>query len=284
MSNLVKTTDTVKKLHSFTTNWRQSDDKIALVPTMGALHEGHLSLVELAKRCADKVIVSVFVNPKQFGEGEDLELYPRDLQGDLEKLANSGVDLVYAPGAEQIYPPGFCTKISVSGPSDGLCSNTRPHFFDGVATVVTKLLLQCAPDIAIFGEKDYQQLLVIRRLVTDLGLPVEIIGAPLIREADGLALSSRNAYLSVSERETAPLLYRVLKETASKLIEGLPLEEVVVEALDILTMKGFHLDYLELRDAETLEPLQSFKKKSARLLVAATLGRTRLIDNISVMG
>jgi pantoate--beta-alanine ligase len=284
MNNLIKTADTIEKLHTYIEDWRHNDYKIALVPTMGALHEGHLSLVELARQCADKVIVSVFVNPKQFGEGEDLEQYPRDLSGDLEKLADSGVDLVYAPGADQIYPPGFSTKISVRGVSDGLCSNTRPHFFDGVATVVTKLLLQCTPDIAIFGEKDYQQLLVIRRLTIDLGLPVEIVGAPLIREADGLALSSRNAYLSPSERETAPLLYRVLNETATRLIEGLPMKDALVEAQDILTTSGFRLDYFELRDALTLEPLERFEEKPARLLIAAVLGRTRLIDNIAVIG
>ena len=204
MSKQLETSHRLADLRSQIGKLRQRGETFALVPTMGALHEGHLSLVELAKNKADRVIVSIFVNPKQFGEGEDLDQYPRDLNSDIEKLAKMRTDLVYAPSMDQIYPQGFSTKISVNGVSSGLCGASRPQFFDGIATVVTKLFLHCTPDIAIFGEKDYQQLLVIKRLVADLDLPVEVIGGPIVRESDGLALSSRNVYLTQTERQTAP--------------------------------------------------------------------------------
>ena len=264
--------------------WRQRNETIALVPTMGALHKGHLSLVELAQRSADKVIVSIFVNPKQFGEGEDLDTYPRDLAGDVGLLAKTGADLVYAPTAKQIYPDGFSTKISVTGLSSGLCGASRPQFFDGIATVVTKLLLHCRPDMAIFGEKDYQQLLVIRRLARDLDLPVEIVGGPIIRESDGLALSSRNIYLSPAERRTAPLLHKSLMEAAQRLVEGQEMSAVFAKISARLSKAGFQLDYFELRDAQTLAPAERFHEAPLRLLIAAQLGRTRLIDNIAVIG
>lgn len=264
--------------------WRKDGEPVAFVPTMGALHDGHLSLVKLAKQKADRVVVSIFVNPRQFAPGEDLDAYPRDLAGDLQKLADPGCDLVYVPGVGEIYPPGFCTRINVGGVSKGLCSTTRPHFFEGVATVVTRLLMQVTPDVAVFGEKDYQQLLVIKRLVSDLALPVEILGAPLVREKDGLALSSRNAYLSPEERQTAPLLYRVLQDIAAQLKDGAPFAALRERAWTRLEKAGFEPDYLELRDAQTLEPFNSYDGTPARLLVAARLGHTRLIDNIAVMG
>ncbi len=284
MTKDIQTAKTAHELRTKVEGWKRAGETLALVPTMGALHEGHLSLVRLAGQGADRVIVSIFVNPKQFAQGEDLETYPRDLASDLQKLADEKVDLVYAPGPGEVYPPGFQTKISVEQLSKGLCSGTRPHFFDGVATVVTRLLLQCTPDRAIFGEKDYQQLLVIRQLVRDLSLPVEIIGAPLVREADGLALSSRNAYLSEDERRVAPLLHRVLAETAVRLRAGQSMSEAAADGLAQLRDAGFRPDYFELRHGETLEPLQKVDREPARLLIAATLGTTRLIDNIAVLG
>ena len=271
-------------LRSQVMKWRRNSETIALVPTMGALHEGHLSLVELARTVSNKVVVSVFVNPKQFGQGEDLDQYPRDLDSDLDKLKKTGADLVYAPDAKQIYPKGFSTSIKVTGISEGLCGASRPHFFGGVATVVTKLLLHCTPDIAIFGEKDYQQLLVIKRLATDLDLPVEIIGGPIVRESDGLALSSRNVYLSKSDRQTAPLLHKALLDTRELLLKGTPMSKAAPQTTDVLTKAGFQLDYFELRDAHTLAPMDRFSRKPARLLIASNLGRTRLIDNIAIIG
>ncbi len=271
-------------LLSTRSKWRHNNQTIALVPTMGALHEGHLSLVKLARTVASKVIVSVFVNPKQFGQGEDLDEYPRDLSSDLGKLDAIGVDLVYAPDADQIYPQGFSTDISVTGISEGLCGASRPHFFGGVATVVTKLLLHCTPDIAIFGEKDYQQLLVIRRLVIDLDLPVDVMGAPIVRESDGLALSSRNLYLSKKDRQTAPLIHKALISTRAQLLKGVSMQQAASQTIDQLIKAGFKLDYFELRDASTLAPMDQYGGQPARLLIATTLGSTRLIDNIAVIG
>jgi pantoate--beta-alanine ligase len=257
--------------------------RIALVPTMGALHDGHLSLVRLAKRRADHVVVSIFVNPTQFAPNEDFRSYPRTFAADLKALAAEKVDLVWAPSAETMYPQGFATQIVPAGPAQaGLEDAFRPHFFAGVATVVAKLLIQCAPDIAIFGEKDYQQLKVITQLARDLNLDTRIVGAPIVREPDGLARSSRNVYLTPDERKAAPTLYRVLKDCAARIAEGRAISAVLADGRTAITDAGFALDYLEARQAETLAPVGSLKDDPIRLLVAARLGRTRLIDNLGV--
>ncbi len=250
---------------------------------MGALHQGHLSLVRMARQHARAVIVSIFVNPAQFAPSEDLASYPRDLDADLAALAGLGVDLAWVPPTETMYPPGFATRIVPGGPaSAALEDRFRPHFFAGVATVVTKLFLQCRPDVAIFGEKDYQQLKVVRSLAADLDLPIEILGAPIMRESDGLAMSSRNAYLSAAERAVAPTLYRVLKDCADKIARGAELAPVLAQACAAIERAGFVLDYLEARNADTLLPIGSAQDRPIRLLVAARLGRTRLIDNVAV--
>ncbi len=250
---------------------------------MGALHEGHLSLIRRAQNRADRVIVSIFVNPAQFAPTEDFGGYPRTLDADLAALRSLGVDLIWAPSAETMYPQGFATRIVPEGPAlAGLEDAFRPHFFAGVATVVAKLLTQCEPDIAIFGEKDYQQLKVIARLARDLDLKTRILGAPIVREADGLARSSRNVYLAPREREAAPTLYRVLKECATALAAGEPMAAVLEEGRTAITRAGFILDYLEARHADTLAPIGSIKDGPIRLLVAARIGKTRLIDNVGV--
>jgi pantoate--beta-alanine ligase len=257
--------------------------RIALVPTMGALHDGHLSLVRLAKRRADHIVVSIFVNPTQFAPNEDFRSYPRTFAADLKALAAEKVDLVWAPSAETMYPQGFATQIVPAGPAQaGLEDAFRPHFFAGVATVVAKLLIQCAPDIAIFGEKDYQQLKVITQFARDLNLDTRIVGAPIVREPDGLARSSRNVYLTPDERKAAPTLYRVLKDCAARIAEGRAISAVLADGRTAITDAGFALDYLEARQAETLAPVGSLKDDPIRLLVAARLGRTRLIDNLGV--
>jgi pantoate--beta-alanine ligase len=262
---------------------RARGKKIALVPTMGALHEGHLSLVRIASRRADRVVVSIFVNPAQFAPHEDLNTYPRTFAADLAALRKLKADLVWAPAVATMYPAGFATRIVPEGPAKvGLEDAFRPHFFAGVATVVAKLLLQCEPDIAVFGEKDYQQLKVVTRLARDLALKTRIVGAPIVREADGLALSSRNRYLSPSERQAAPALYRVLQECAGRINAGAPLAAVLDGGRSAITSAGFKLDYLEARNAETLAPLAASIGEPIRLLVAARIGKTRLIDNIGV--
>ena len=270
----------VNMLRATVAGWRQNGARIALVPTMGALHLGHLSLVEIAKGTAERVIASIFVNPTQFGPGEDFATYPRDEAGDLAKLASAGVDLVYAPGNTEIYPTGFETRVNVPSLSQDLCGAARPGHFEGVATVVTKLLLQSAPDVAVFGEKDYQQLLVIRRLVRDLDIPVRIVSGPIVREPDGLALSSRNAYLSPEERRVAPLLFRTLSEVAEALAAGGEAHEAAESGRDKLEAKGFRVDYVAIRDPDTLAPLAGPLRGRARVLGAAALGATRLIDNV----
>ncbi|MBK1623633.1 pantoate--beta-alanine ligase [Afifella marina DSM 2698] len=263
-------------------SWRAADETIALVPTMGALHSGHLQLVELAAERCDRVVVSIFVNPTQFGPEEDFSRYPRRPEADLEALARVGVPLVFAPSAEEMYPAGYATTVKVGGPSEGLESDFRPHFFEGVATVVSKLLISCFPDEAVFGEKDYQQLLVVRRLVSDLRLPTRIVAAPTAREADGLALSSRNAYLSAEERRKAPLIYSSLQEAAEALRAGAPVASTVNDVKERLSEAGFRVDYISLRHSETLQPLAELSNGPGRLLAAAWLGGTRLIDNIAV--
>ena len=255
---------------------------VAFVPTMGALHAGHMALVDEARRLADHVIASIFVNPTQFGPTEDLSRYPRREAADARMLEEAGCAILWAPDAETMYPAGHATIISVKGVGDGLCGTKRPGHFDGVATVVAKLLGQVRPDIALFGEKDYQQLAVIRRMVRDLDLPVEIVGVPTQRDADGLALSSRNIYLSDEERRAARALPRALGEAAQAIAEGQPVEEALARARDALSRAGFApIDYVELRDAETLTPIET-RDRPARLLAAAYLGGTRLIDNLPV--
>ena len=277
----ITTSRTVADLRAHVAPWRKAGKSIALVPTMGALHAGHLSLVTLAKSKADRVVVSIFVNPIQFGPREDFNTYPRDEAGDIEKLRAAGADLVFAPNTAEMYPAGFSTKVSIGDLTEDLCGANRPNHFDGVATVVTKLLLQCAPDMAIFGEKDYQQLLVIKHLVRDLNVPVEVLGGDIVREKDGLALSSRNAYLSPAERKTAPLLHQTISVVAAALARGEGADAACVAGRFKLEAAGFRVDYIAVRDPDTLKPL-SGPVKHARVLAAAYLGKTRLIDNVPV--
>jgi pantoate--beta-alanine ligase len=250
---------------------------------MGALHAGHLALVRHARRRARRVVVSIFVNPTQFAPNEDFASYPRTWDADLAALGQLKVDSVWAPRVDVMYPQGFGTKIIPAGPAlAGLEDTFRPHFFEGVATVVAKLLLQVSPDFAMFGEKDFQQLKTVTAVAADLGFPVKIVGVPTVREPDGLALSSRNAYLSPGERATAPILYRTLKECRERLRTGTPVAAVLAHGRAQIEQAGFVLDYLEARQAATLAPIATLSDGPIRLLVAATLGRTRLIDNIAV--
>jgi pantoate--beta-alanine ligase len=259
------------------------EDGVAMVPTMGALHDGHLSLLRAADRRT--VVVSIFVNPTQFAPHEDFDAYPRDLEADLAKLATAGAHptseiMVFAPTAREMYPQGFATTVTVGGA--GLETDFRPHFFAGVATVVAKLLLAALPDTALFGEKDYQQLLVVRRLAKDLGLATEIVGVPIVREADGLALSSRNAYLDTRERSIAGNLNKVLKDAIARAKESDDLRDAEAYGAATLKAVGFdNVDYVAIRDAETLAVAQDLTRP-ARILAAAKIGRTRLIDNMAV--
>ena len=277
---------TVTELRERVRGWRVQGQGVGLVPTMGALHEGHLSLVRRARQDAGRVLASVFVNPAQFAPGEDFERYPRDEAGDSALLASAGCDLLYAPGVDEIYPPGFSTSVTVAGVSEPLDGIARPTHFAGVATVVAKLLIQAAPDLAVFGEKDYQQLQVIRRLVRDLDLPVRIIGAPTVREPDGLALSSRNAYLGEAQRRVAARLNVILAEAAEALAQGAGVAPTEARAVQALLDAGFDsVDYVEARGAEDLHRLGPGRVDApARLLAAAHLGKTRLIDNMAVGG
>jgi pantoate--beta-alanine ligase len=272
---------TVAALRRAVSPWRRAGERIALVPTMGALHAGHLALVRTARRRAPRVVVSVFVNPAQFAPHEDLASYPRTFDADLKALAEMAVDLVWAPPAEVMYPSGFATRVALEGPATvGLEDKFRPHFFAGVATVVAKLLTQCTPDIALFGEKDYQQLKVVTRLAQDLDLPVKIVGVPTVREPDGLALSSRNAYLSAAERGQAVALPRALDDAKRAILAGQPVSAALEEAKQKLLECGFsRVDYLALVDADTLEPLDA-PADEMRLIAAAVIGATRLIDNL----
>jgi pantoate--beta-alanine ligase len=273
---------TVAELRATVADWRRASVKVAVVPTMGALHEGHLSLVRAATRQADRVIVTLFVNPKQFNNAADLAGYPRTELADAAKLAPLGVDLLYAPDSEQIYPQGFSTKVEVSGVSEGLCGAFRPGHFDGVATVVAKLFLQTGADVAFFGEKDFQQLHVVRRMARDLDIPIEVVGCPTVREADGLALSSRNLKLSPAERAIAPDLAKILLATAGRLAAGAPSASTLADAKAAIARAGFReVEYLELRASADLAPLAR-PDRPARLLAAAWLGDTRLIDNVEV--
>jgi pantoate--beta-alanine ligase len=272
---------TLARLRRTVGEWRADGDTVALVPTMGALHAGHLSLVRLARRRATRVVVSIFVNPAQFGANEDFATYPRTFAADVKALREARADLVWAPAVADMYPDDFAVQVVPEGPAAvGLEDAPHPHFFAGVATVVAKLLIQCMPDIAVFGEKDYQQLRVVTAMARDFDLPVKVINAPTVREADGLAMASRNAYLSPDERAVAPVLYRVLKLCAEKIAAGRPVAAILAEGRETLERAGFRLDYLEVRDAETLR--LPTKGRPLRLLAAATLGRTRLIDNVVV--
>jgi pantoate--beta-alanine ligase len=278
----LKIVRTVAALRRETLTWRSKDLSSAVVPTMGALHDGHMALVDAGLDRADRVIVTIFVNPKQFGPQEDLSRYPRDEAGDVAKLAQAGVHLIYAPPPGEIYSADFATTISLAGPAKvGLEDKFRPHFFDGVATVVAKLFLQTAANYALFGEKDYQQLQVVTRMARDLDIPIEVIGIPTAREADGLAMSSRNRYLSKAERQQAPAIHRSLEQAAEKIRQGRDSQTATRAAARSLTTLGFKVDYLTARHAETLA-LPAKPGEPLRLLAAARLGKTRLIDNIAV--
>ena len=273
---------TVADLRAHVGEWRRAGQRVGFVPTMGALHEGHLSLVRLARTRADRVVASVFVNPTQFGPNEDFDAYPRDEARDADLLTGAGCDLLFAPTVAEMYPPGASTTVTVAGVSEPLDGQARPGHFAGVATVVTKLLNQCGPDVAVFGEKDFQQLAVIRRLVRDLDIPVEIVGGPTARAEDGLALSSRNAYLTEAERPVAARLNAALREVLAKIRAGEPVEAAEQAATAALLAAGFRkVDYVEARTPDTLDRLGPGPATGAvRVLAAAHLGRTRLIDNI----
>lgn len=264
--------------------WRAQGETVALVPTMGALHAGHIALVKAAQALAKRVVVSIFVNPTQFGPNEDFARYPRPLANDLSMLRDAGADAVWLPTPDEMYPNGFATTIHVTGISEGMEGAIRPNHFDGVATVVAKLLLQVQPHVALFGEKDYQQLCVIKTLVRDINIPVRVIGVPTVREADGLALSSRNQYLSPEQRANAPALYAQLQALANKISASAKADiQPLIDAAkaNIIAADFESVDYLELRDADSLAPLTQCDK-TARLIVAARLGATRLLDNIQV--
>ena len=273
---------TIAELRQHTSRWRIAGQTIGLIPTMGALHKGHLSLIKLAQGKCDRVIATIFVNPRQFLPNEDFDEYPRNEESDIQKLIEMGVDLLFAPKVSEMYRPDASTTVVISKLTDCLCATSRPGFFDGVGTVVTKLLIQALPDLAIFGEKDYQQLLVIKRLTRDLDIPVEIIGAPTIREADGLAVSSRNVFLSQTNRETASKVFEILKKTATAIALGNDVLAACKEARTGLILAGFsEIDYFEARHSETLELIQNFEN-NGRLFAAVWLGSTRLIDNLEI--
>ncbi|WP_019015772.1 pantoate--beta-alanine ligase [Elioraea tepidiphila] len=280
---MIATVRTAAALRAALAPWRREGLRIGFVPTMGALHRGHAALVEHALAACDRVVVSVFVNPTQFAPNEDFARYPRTEEADAALLDRVGAQVLYAPAVEEIYPPGDATRVTVAGLTEPMEGAIRPHFFTGVATVCARLFCHVQPDATFFGEKDYQQLLVVRRMARDLGLGVEVIGVPTVREPDGLALSSRNAYLSASERAAAPALHRVLQRVAAGLRDGASMATLAPEAMRALVHAGFTApDYLDLREAETLAPLDRLDATPARLLVAARLGTTRLIDNIPV--
>jgi pantoate--beta-alanine ligase len=283
MANRPKVIRTVLPLRHALELYRKAGERIALVPTMGALHRGHMALVREGGRRAKRVVVSVFVNPTQFAPHEDFASYPRSLATDIKVLREAKVDLVWAPSVETMYPDGFATRLAPEGAAKaGLEDEFRPHFFGGVATVVAKLFTQVSPDFALFGQKDYQQLRVVTQTAKDLDLQVKVVGVPTVREPDGLALSSRNVYLSAAERAVAPMLHRVLKGCATRIRSGEKIDRVLNVGRIEIDLAGFALDYLEARHALTLAPVTSSKDGPIRLLVAARLGKTRLIDNVAV--
>ena len=283
MATAPKILRTVPSLRRALEPYRKAGASIALVPTMGALHRGHMALIREARRRAKRVVVSIFVNPTQFAPHEDFASYPRSFATDLRALRAENVDAVWAPAVEAMYPDGFATRLAPEGPAKaGLEDEYRPHFFGGVATVVAKLFTQVSPDFAFFGQKDYQQLRVVTQIAKDFDLPVKVIGVPTVREPDGLALSSRNVYLSSAERAVAPMLYKVLKGCASRIKGGEKIDRVLNVGRIEVDLAGFGLDYLEARHALTLAPVVSLKEGPVRLLIAARLGKTRLIDNIAV--
>jgi pantoate--beta-alanine ligase len=274
---------TVPALRRALDSLRAKKATLAMVPTMGALHDGHVSLVRLAKRRATRVVVSIFVNPAQFAPSEDFGSYPRTWKADVARLAAENVDLIWNPDVKTMYPNGFATRILTEGPATaGLEDRFRPHFFGGVTTVVGKLFTQVRPDIAIFGEKDFQQLRVIARMAGDLDLGVKVMGSRTVRERDGLAMSSRNVYLSAEQRQVAPELYRAMQESARRLRAGDDIAAAMAGGAEMITGAGFALDYFEARHAETLAPIASVRDGPIRILVAAKIGKTRLIDNIGV--
>ena len=281
--NIVRT---VEELRTKVEAWQKNGHQVGLVPTMGGIHDGHLSLVRKSAEIADRTVVSIFVNPTQFAPHEDLDSYPRDENADASAISAAGADLIYCPPAHEMYPKGFETSISVNTTSTGLCGSSRPHFFGGVATVVCKLLNQCGPDFAVFGEKDFQQLLVIRRMTLDLDMPVKIIGAPIVRESDGLAMSSRNAYLTADERKIAGTLNKEMSEAISAISKGGDIETCLDGLRVRLVKNGFtNIDYLEIRSGHDLRPIQTATATAndqPRLFAATQLGRTRLIDNMPI--
>jgi pantoate--beta-alanine ligase len=274
---------TIAALDRALAKFRAAGETVALVPTLGALHDGHLALVRRAHRRADRVVVSIFVNPTQFAPHEDFSSYPRTFDADIAALRENRVDIVWAPSAALMYPDGFATRVAVKGPAEvDLEDRFRPHFLGGVATVVTKLFAQCRPDVALFGDKDYQQLKTIARMARDLDLKVKVVSIATVREKDGLAMSSRNVYLDPAERAAAPTLYRVLRDSARRIAARERIVQVVSEGAIAIEQAGFAVDYFEARHAETLTRVETLADGPLRLLVAARIGKTRLIDNIAV--
>lgn len=275
---------TVRELRARTGEWRRAGETIALIPTMGALHEGHLSLAREGLKQSNHAVLSIFVNPQQFSPNEDFDSYPRTFEDDVAKFESVGGNLIWAPTPDEMYRPGFATHVQPGGAAEGLETDFRPHFFRGVATVCCKLFTQTQPDIALFGEKDYQQLRVVTQMVRDLDLPLKVVGCPTIREADGLAMSSRNAYLSSDERKTATRLYDVISKVAADVGAGRAAHASCKEAAEALRSAGFgQIDYVVVRDSGTLGEITQPLARPARVLAAAWLGKTRLIDNLACL-